>query len=66
MAPRDKSQQMIHNNYRTIQFIVDHKDAPLTEGLLLQVHRLMTAKTMQHPDDAGRFRSNNEVWWRVA
>ena len=61
MAPRDKSQQMIHNNYRTIRFIVDHKDAPLTEGLLLQVHRLMTAKTMQHPDDAGRFRSNNEV-----
>ena len=61
MIPRDKSQQMIHNNYQTIQFIVDHKNVPLTEDLLLQVHRLMTDKTMQHPDDAGRFRSNNEV-----
>ena len=61
MIPRDKSLQMIHNNYQTIQFIVDHKNVPLTEDLLLQVHRLMTDKTMQHPDDAGRFRSNNEV-----
>ena len=61
MIPRDKSQQMIHNNYQTIQFIVDHKNVPLTEDLLLQVHRLMTDKTMQHSDDAGRFRSNNEV-----
>ena len=61
MTPRDKSQQMIHNNYQTIQFIVDHKDEPLSEGLLLQIHRLMTEKTMQNPDDAGRFRNNNDV-----
>ena len=61
MAPRDKSQQMIHNNYQTIQFIVGHKDEPLSEELLLQIHRLMTEKTMQNPDDAGRFRNNNDV-----
>lgn len=61
MTPRDKSQQMIHNNYQTIQFIVDHKDEPLSEGLLLQIHRLMTEGTMQNPDDAGHFRNNNDV-----
>ena len=61
MTPRDKSQQMIHNNYQTIRFIVAHKDKPLSEELLLQVHRLMTEKTMQNPDDAGRFRNNNDV-----
>ena len=61
MVPKDESQQMIHNNYQTIQFIVSHKNEPLSEELLLQVHRLMTEKTMQHPDDAGRFRSNNDV-----
>ena len=61
MTPRDKSQQMIHNNYQTIQFIVGHKDEPLSEELLLQIHRLMTEKTMQNPDDAGRFRNNNDV-----
>ena len=61
MTPRDKSQQMIHNNYQTIQYIVEHKDEPLSEGLLLQIHRLMTDNTMQNPEDAGRFRNNNDV-----
>lgn len=61
MAPRDKSQQMIHNNYQTIQYIVEHKDESLTKELLLQVHRLMTDKTMPNPEDAGRFRTNDDV-----
>ena len=61
VAPKDKSQQMIHNNYQTIQFIIAHKNEPLTEDLLLHVHRLMTENTMQSPDDAGRFRTNNDV-----
>ena len=61
MTPRDKSQQMIHNNYQTIQYIVEHKDEPLSEELLLQIHRLMTDNTMQNPEDAGRFRNNNDV-----
>ena len=61
MTPKDKSQQMIHNNYQTIQYIVEHKDEPLSEELLLQIHRLMTDNTMQNPEDAGRFRNNNDV-----
>lgn len=61
VAPKDKSQQMIHNNYQTIQFIIAHKNEPLTEDLLLHVHRLMTENTMQSPEDAGRFRTNNDV-----
>lgn len=60
-APKDKSQQMIHNNYQTIQFIIAHKNEPLTEDLLLHIHRLMTENTMLSPDDAGRFRTNNDV-----
>lgn len=60
-APKDKSQQMIVNNYQTIQFIVAHKNEPLTQEMLLRVHRLMTYKTLEHEEDAGRFRNNNEV-----
>lgn len=61
MTPKDKSQQMISNNYQTIQFIVSHKDALLTPELLLQIHQLMTEHTMQDPQEAGCFRSNNDV-----
>ncbi len=60
-SPQNKAQQMIVNNYNTIQYIVDHKDDPLTEEGLLYIHRLMTEKTLDNPDDAGRFRINDKV-----
>ena len=60
-SPQNKSQQMIVNNYTTIQYIVEHKEQPLTEELLLTIHRLMTEKTLDNPEDAGRFRTNDKV-----
>lgn len=60
-SPQNKAQQMIANNYNTIQYIVEHKDDPLTEEGLLYIHRLMTEKTLNNPDDAGRFRTNDKV-----
>ena len=60
-SPQNKSQQMIVNNYNTIQYIVEHKDEPLTEELLLTIHRLMTEKTLDNSEDAGRFRTNDKV-----
>lgn len=61
ITPKDESQQMIFNNYQTIQFIVENKDKPLTEELLLKIHGLMTEGTLEHIEDAGRFRLNNNV-----
>lgn len=60
-APQNKSQQMIVNNYATIQYIVQHRDEPLTEERLQHIHRLMTEKTLDNPDNAGHFRNNDEV-----
>ena len=61
MTPKEKSQQMIVNNYQTIQFVVQNQDTPLTVELLLRIHRLMTEKTLDNPEDAGRFRTNDDV-----
>lgn len=60
MHPKDKSQQMISNNYQTIQFIVSHKDSPLSPELLLHIHSLMTEGTLQDKQ-VGHFRSNDDV-----
>ena len=60
ISPRDKSQQMIANNYQTIRFVLEHKSAPLTRELLLQVHRLMTENTLANPEDAGRLRNGDD------
>lgn len=61
ITPRDKSQQMIFNNYQTIRFIVENREEPLSSELLLKIHTLMTEKTVEHPEDAGRYRINDDV-----
>ena len=61
ITPKDKSQQMIHNNYQTIQFIVANKYNALTPELVMHIHQLMTDKTLDNPEDAGRLRTNDNV-----
>jgi len=61
IAPKDRSQRMIFNNYQTIQFIVANKNKSLTQELLLHIHRLMTENTLENSEDAGRFRQNDDV-----
>jgi Fic family protein len=59
--PKTKSEQMIVNNYTTINHIVEHKREQLTFDKLLTVHRLIVSQTMDDPDDEGRYRDNNEI-----
>lgn len=59
-APRDKSEQMILNNFRTMQHIGALKNRPLSKDLILEIHRIITEKTLEHDSAAGRFRQGNE------
>ncbi len=59
--PKNRSEQMIVNNYRTISHIVEHKDEPLTVDKLLTIHRLIVDQTMNDAADEGRYRDNNDV-----
>lgn len=61
ISPKDKSQQMIVNNYQTIQYIVENKGNSLTAESILHIHRLMTENTLHNPEDAGRLRDNDDV-----
>lgn len=61
ISPRNKSEQMIYNNFMAIQFIVEHKSESLTKELLLQIHSLMTYKTLEDENDVGRFRQSNDI-----
>lgn len=61
ISPRSRSEQMIYNNYVSIRFIVENKDKPLTKELLQQIHSLMTYKTLENPEDEGRFRENDNI-----
>ncbi|HEY2479186.1 MAG TPA: Fic family protein [Solirubrobacterales bacterium] len=52
-APRDRSEQMIVNNYRALQFAKE-MGSELNPELVLELHRIVTAGTLADPDAAGR------------
>lgn len=59
--PRDRSQQMILNNYRAMQLIRSRLNEQLTPELILDIHRTITAGTLDDSSFEGRFRSDNSV-----
>lgn len=59
-VPRDRSEQMILNNYVTMQQIIQIKDQPMTPELLFDIHRSVTNGTLDNPDAAGRLRDADE------
>lgn len=60
--PKDKSQQMILNNYNTIRYLSEHKNDDLTPELFLNIHKQITEKTLDDVNDEGKFRSDNNIF----
>ena len=60
--PVNKSQQMILNNYSTIRYLVDHKDEAFSVDALKNIHRFISSKTLDDPDDEGRIRTDNNIY----
>lgn len=53
--PRDRSEQMIYNNYKTIEKLEQWKEEPLSEALLFKIHRSITEETLAD-EKRGRYR----------
>ncbi len=59
-APKDKSEQMIYNNYHAMQFIMEFKDEELTPNIILELHKILTEKTLDNDNKAGVFRTEED------
>lgn len=58
--PRNKSEQMILNNYKAMILIEEQlQREPLSESKLLDLHTILTKDTIEEKD-LGRFRTNND------
>ncbi len=55
--PRDRSEQMIFNNYLSMQMIKKRLAEPLSIELMNKIHAHMTENTLDDPSWAGRFRT---------
>jgi len=59
-APQDESEQMILNNFKTMQRVGRLKNELLTPELVFEIHQLITYNTLKESSDAGRFRKGSE------
>jgi len=60
--PSNKSQQMIFNNYQTIDYIINNKDKDFTLENLLEVHKRISSQTMNDVEDEGSFRKSDDIY----
>lgn len=59
-APRDRSEQMIFNNYATMRSLGGLRDRPLTVEMIFQIHRRLMVDALDDPGEAGRLRTAND------
>ncbi len=62
LKPKNKSEQMIVNNYRTIEYIVHNQTDELTPEKLLYIHELISKNTLDEESEEGVFRENNDIF----
>ena len=58
--PRDKSEQMIFNNFLANRHIRSFTGRPLETSDVLELHRILTEDTLDDPDAAGRLQTPDE------
>ncbi|MGH7232469.1 MAG: Fic family protein [Nitrospiraceae bacterium] len=59
--PRNVSEQMILNNWETMQYVRNNRKSPLSPESLFAIHKLVTQATLKEPDEAGRLRTTDDI-----
>lgn len=60
--PRNKSEQMILNNFITMKHIIQLKNEAISPEQILAIHQLISNRTLDDSTDEGKFRDNDEVY----
>jgi Fic family protein len=58
--PRDRSERMIFNNYRALQYMRNEMGGALDPAGILELHRILTEGTLDDPSAAGRLQTIHE------
>ncbi|OKZ26355.1 MAG: MerR family transcriptional regulator [Prevotella sp. AG:487_50_53] len=59
--PKDKSQQMIANNYETIKYLSENRQDSFSMEKLLTIHRYISSGTLENHDDEGCLRKSDDI-----
>lgn len=59
--PKDYSEKMIVNGYRTMCMIAEMKERSISVEKILEIHREIVRDTLEDTEEEGQFRNNNEI-----
>jgi Fic family protein len=59
--PRDLGEKMIFNNYLAMEHLRSLRELPLTPERVLELHQMLIEGTLENPQDAGCYRSDDSV-----
>ena len=59
--PQDRSEKMIVNNYKAMEFINEIADLDLTPELIYKLHKILTIDTLDNPNAVGKLRSTDDI-----
>ena len=59
--PKNTSERMIVNNYRTIRRLKELRDKPLSRELILEIHTEITQGTLENESDETDFRTTDDI-----
>lgn len=59
--PKNKSEQMIMNNFITMKHIVQNKNNDIDSEQILFIHKLITKNTLDDVIDEGKFRDSDDI-----
>jgi Fic family protein len=62
LSPKDKSQQMILNNYRLMKKAVEKKDEKLSIEFILELHHIATQDAIENKAVPGQIREDNNIF----
>ncbi|MDR3606148.1 MAG: Fic family protein [Oligoflexia bacterium] len=59
VKPKNKDEWMLLNNFKAMNWVQEHRAEPVSENLILQLHRIVTENTMDGDDAnfSGKFRN---------
>lgn len=55
-TPKNKSEQMVKNNYEALTYVLENIDAPITKETIFQIYSLVTKDTLEESAASDRYR----------
>ncbi len=56
-SPKNKSEQMVKNNYEALTYVLEHIDEPITEQTVFDIYALVTKDTLEEDVPTNAYRS---------